>query len=277
MSPLLAAIHFNVNGVDVLSSSSAEPGRPAAFLMLLAFLVTWLFIRTSARLIRMQVKWWPGNVETSSGLHIHHLVWGIVLMMISGFVAFATNLGSPWWELTSILFGVGVGLTLDEYALWLHLEDVYWAEEGRSSIDAVVIAFLFASLVVVGARPLDLDNSGDVWLTVMYSALALAFALITLARGRLFLGVIAFFIPLVGIYCACRLAKPRSIWARKRYRDATSRGRRKLERAQKRWPPDRWSRRLGRRLQDLIGGTPSPELQATPAVGDRPPPPDPPA
>jgi hypothetical protein len=277
MSPLLAAIHFDVNGVDVLSSSSAEPGRPAAFLMLLAFLVTWLFIRTSARLIRMQVKWWPGNVETSSGLHIHHLVWGIVLMMISGFVAFATNLGSPWWELTAILFGVGVGLTLDEYALWLHLEDVYWAEEGRSSIDAVVIAFLFASLVVVGARPLDLDNSGDVWLTVMYSALALAFALITLARGRLFLGVIAFFIPLVGIYCACRLGKPRSIWARKRYPDATSRGRRKLERAQKRWPADRWSRRLGRRLQDLIGGTPSPELQATPAVGDRPPPADPPA
>ncbi|MCW2952283.1 MAG: hypothetical protein JWQ48_1453 [Conexibacter sp.] len=272
MSPLLAAIHIDVNGVDVLSSSSAEPGRPAAFLMLLAFLVTWLFIRTSARLIRMQVKWWPGNVETSSGLHIHHLVWGIVLMMIAGFMAFATNLGSPWWELTAIAFGIGVGLTLDEYALWLHLEDVYWSEEGRSSIDAVVIAFLFAGLVVVGARPLDLDNSGDVWLTLLYAALALGFALITLAKGRLFLGVVAFFIPLVGIYCACRLGKPRSIWARKRYRDATARGRRQLERAVRRWPPDRRSRRIGRRLQDLIGGTPSPELEATPAAGEGPPP-----
>lgn len=261
MSLALAAVHLNADGVDVFSSPSAEPGRPAAFLVLLAFLVTWLFIRTSARLIRMQVKWWPGNVETSSGLHIHHLVWGILLMMISGFTAFATNLGSPWWEITAIAFGIGVGLTLDEYALWLHLEDVYWSEEGRSSIDAVVIAFLFASLVAVGAHPLDLESSGDVVATVVYALLALTFAVITLAKGRLFLGVVAFFIPVFGIYCACRLAKPTSIWARKRYKDSTSRGQHKMERARKRWPPDRWSKRLGRRLQDLIGGTPTPELE----------------
>lgn len=268
MQPLLAAIHLSPDGVKVLSSSANEPGRPAAFLMLLAFLVTWLFIRTSARLIRMQVSWWPGNVETSSGLHIHHLVWGIVLMMLSGFVALAGNLGPPWWEITSIAFGIGVGLTLDEYALWLHLKDVYWAEEGRSSIDAVVIAFLFASLVAIGARPLDLDNGSDIWLTVAYSLLALVFALVTFAKGRLFLGVIAFFVPFVGIWCACRLAKPRSLWARRRYCDSSPRRLRKLERAQRRWPPDRRSARLGRRLQDLIGGTPTPELSVEQAAHD---------
>ena len=147
----LAATKVSEDGID-LFSSSVEPGRASAFLILLSFLVTWLFIRTSARLIRMQVSWWPGNVETSSGLHIHHLVWGIVLMMVSGFIAFATELSSPWWEITSIAFGIGAGLTLDEYALWLHLEDVYWTEEGRSSIDAVVVAVLFAGLIVLVAQ-----------------------------------------------------------------------------------------------------------------------------
>lgn len=270
MAPFLTlALKVDFHQVNVVSSAS-EPGRPAAFLMLLAFLITWLFIRTSARLIRMQVSWWPGNVETSSGLHIHHLVWGIVLMMISGFVALAADLGSPWWQVTSIAFGIGVGLTLDEYALWLHLRDVYWTEQGRSSIDAVVIAFLFASLFAIGARPLDLDDSGDVLITIAYSLLALVFALITFAKGRLFLGVVAFFIPLIGIWCACRLAKPRSIWAGRRYRDASARGSRKLERAEKRWPPDRRTVRLGRRLQDLIGGTPTPELTPEQAARDAP-------
>ena len=68
-----------------LFSSAAEPGRESAFLVLLAFLVSFLFIRTSARLIRNpDVTWWPGNVE-AGGLHIHHLVWGISLLLIAGF------------------------------------------------------------------------------------------------------------------------------------------------------------------------------------------------
>ena len=56
-------------------------------LVLAGLLAGFLFIRTSARLIRMQVSWWPGNVETSSGLHIHHLVWGILTIMLTGFLA----------------------------------------------------------------------------------------------------------------------------------------------------------------------------------------------
>jgi hypothetical protein len=250
--------HVEEDGLNLVSSQ-AEPGRDAAFLVLLAFLVTWVFIRTSARLIRMQVSWWPGNVETSSGLHIHHLVWGICLMIFSGFLAFATNLGSPWWEITSVAFGIGVGLTLDEYALWLHLDDVYWTEEGRSSVDAVVVAVLFASLVVLGVKPLGLDDTSSIVATLVYGGIALVFAIITLAKGRLFLGVIAFFIPFIGMYCACRLAKPTSIWARYRYKEDSPRGARKLERARRRWEPGRRSERFGRRLQDLIAGTPTSE------------------
>ena len=58
------------------------PGRRAGFVLLAAFLATFLFIRTSARLMRSpQVPWWPGSVTTESGLHLHHLVWGIVLLL----------------------------------------------------------------------------------------------------------------------------------------------------------------------------------------------------
>jgi hypothetical protein len=259
MTVFLAA-KVDPDGVNV-ASTAAEPGREAAFLVLLAFLLTWLFIRTSARLIRMQVSWWPGNVETSSGLHIHHLVWGILLMMIAGFTAFATNMASPWWQITAVAFGIGIGLTLDEYALWLHLEDVYWQEEGRTSIDAVIIALLFGSLVVVGFRPLDLDSTGDVWVTVALTALDIALVLITIAKKRLFLGVVSFFIPIVGLWCACRLGKPRSFWAHRFYTDKTERGRHKMERARKRFPPDRWTKRIGRTLENAIGGTPTPEEQ----------------
>lgn len=85
-----------------------EPGREAAFLVLLAFLCSFGFIRTSARMTR-SVSWWPGGVETEGGVHLHHLVWGIVLLLVCGFTAFATELSSPWWQLTSIGFGIGAG------------------------------------------------------------------------------------------------------------------------------------------------------------------------
>src|SRR5947209_9196606 len=105
------------------------------------FLGTFLFIRTSARLMRSpKVTWWPGSVKTSSGLHLHHLVWGIVLLMLAGFLGFVVHQSSPRTEIIAGFFGVGLGLTLDEFALWIHLRDVYWAEEGRSSFDAVIVA-----------------------------------------------------------------------------------------------------------------------------------------
>ena len=95
----------------------AHSGRGAAFLVLLGFVLSFLFIRTSARMIRAQVSWWPGNVQTSSGLHLHHLVWGISLMFVAGFLGFALDAGAPWYQLTAAAFGVGAGLTADEFAL----------------------------------------------------------------------------------------------------------------------------------------------------------------
>ena len=111
-----------------------HPGTAAGFVVLASFLISFLAIRTSARLTR-SVSWWPGGVK-SGGVHIHHLVWGICLMMFAGFLAFAAPLVAPWWHIIAIAFGVGVGFTLDEFALWVRLEDVYWSEEGRASLDA---------------------------------------------------------------------------------------------------------------------------------------------
>ena len=117
------------------------PTERAGFVLLGAFLISFLFIRTSARLIRSpKVSWWPGSVTTSSGLHLHHLVWGIVLLLVAGFLGFVTRPKSPWEEVLAGLFGVGAGLTLDEFALWIYLRDVYWAEEGRASFDAGIVA-----------------------------------------------------------------------------------------------------------------------------------------
>ena len=135
-----------------------EQGARAGLILLAAMLLSFLFIRTSARLMRSpKVPWWPGSVVSEGGLHVHHLVFGIVLLLGTGF-GLALSPTSPWLELLAGGFGIGAGLTLDEYALWLHLEDVYWAEEGRRSVDAVVVAALIGGLLLLGFLPFSTDS-----------------------------------------------------------------------------------------------------------------------
>ena len=99
------------------------------------------------------MSWWPGNVETKSGTHIHHLVWGILLLLSMGYIGLAPRASpSPWFELVAIAFGIGMGLTLDEFALWLNLEDVYWQEKGRQSIDAVVVTTVMLVIALLGLQ-----------------------------------------------------------------------------------------------------------------------------
>ena len=240
---MIAGLHFEV---DLAFDSPRAP----ALLVLIAFLLSFAFIRTSARMIRNRVSWWPGNVETGSGLHIHHLVWGISLLLICGFVAFATELETPWMQITAIGFGIGAGLTLDEFALWLRLEDVYWAREGRASLDAIVLATVFAVVVMLGVRPLGLDDPGDKLLAAGAIVLFVGIAAIAFLKGRFLLGIVGLHIPFVGLYTALRLATPDSPWARWRYRGE------KLERARRRFRPDRPAARRRDRLLDLIGGRP---------------------
>ena len=71
------------------------PGKEAHFLILLSFIVTFGFIRTSAHMIRAEVSWWPGNVETKGGTHIHHLVWGILTLLVAGYLGLAFEPEQP--------------------------------------------------------------------------------------------------------------------------------------------------------------------------------------
>src|SRR3954470_11026511 len=117
--------------------------RQGLFLVLVCFLVSFGFIRVSARLGRSpRVPWWPGSVVSDSGVHLHHLVWGICLMLGAGTLGFALFNKSPGLEICAALFGVGAGFTVDEFALWVHLDDVYRAKEGRASIEAALVIVL---------------------------------------------------------------------------------------------------------------------------------------
>ena len=178
-----------------------DRGERTGFVLLAAFLLTFLFIRTSARLIRSpRVPWWPGSVTTGSGLHLHHLVWGIVLLLLTGFLGFALSPRSPWNEVLAGGFGVGAGLTLDEFALWVYLRDVYWSDEGRASLDAVVVAAALAGLVLLGIAPFDLPNNSSSVATLSSSVLVvLVLSAIAILKGRLFLGLIGIFIPLTSL------------------------------------------------------------------------------
>jgi len=121
--------------------------RERLFLASVGFLLTFGIVRGITHLIRAGVG--PFHNVTSGGLHIHHLVWGILILILVGYVwLIEQGVGSNWIaSVTAILFGVGAALTLDEFALWLNLQDVYWTGTGRESIDAVII---FISLLSVG-------------------------------------------------------------------------------------------------------------------------------
>jgi hypothetical protein len=240
-----------LSSIELTGDFLGSRGDRAGFLLLAGMLVSFGFIRMSTRLMRSpKVPWWPGSVETG-GVHIHHLVFGIVLLMLAGFLDFAFQPDSPWLEIFAVAFGVGAGLTLDEFALWLHLEDVYWAEEGRRSVDAVIVATIIAGAIILGLAPIGEGDAGSV-LGILVAALELvAFAAITALKGKYWAALWAVFLPMVGWVAAVRLAKPDSPWAKRRYAEGSP----KLAKATAR--AERSSKRY-RRWQDLIGGRPTP-------------------
>jgi len=196
----------------------------------------------------MQVSWWPGSVKTKGGLHIHHLVWGICLSLASGFLSIALRPRGLGGDALAVLFGVGAGLTLDEFALWLRLDDVYWAEEGRASLDAVIVAALLGGVVVLGLSPIDSSGSG--WSIVLALSINVLLCLVAILKGRKLLGLIGIFVPLVSLVAVMRLAAPSSPWSRWFY----SPGTRKWSRCQARFARSR-ARHI--RVMDLIGGAPT--------------------
>ena len=231
-------------------------GARAGFLCLLGLLGSFGFIRMSTRLMRSpKVTWWPGSVKTSGGLHIHHLVFGIVLLLLAGFLAFALQPDGAPLTILAIAFGIGAGLTLDEFALWLYLDDVYWSEEGRKSVDAVIIATIVAGGFALGFVPLGAESESGVSLAIPI-AINLGFCILAALKGKVASALTGMFIPFVSIVAAIRLARPGSPWARRRYAP----GGKKLAKAEAR--EERHKRRVVR-WQNLIGGAPTPESDAS--------------
>jgi hypothetical protein len=124
-----------------------DEGKEQAFWILAAFLVTFLVVRLITHSIRAGHS--PLRNVKVGKTHIHHMVPGILLVLVTGYLSNAISFRAGRTTV-AVLFGVGAALTLDEFALWLHLRDVYWQQEGRRSIDIVITAATLAGLVVLG-------------------------------------------------------------------------------------------------------------------------------
>ena len=129
----------------------ADARRERLFLSSVAFFLTFAIVRAITYAIHAGRG--PLHDVVVGGIHLHHLVLGILLLLGVGYLWLAqvgTGIGrSLDWpsRLTALLYGFGAALTLDEFALWLRLEDVYWAREGRESVDVVI---LFGAVLGVG-------------------------------------------------------------------------------------------------------------------------------
>ena len=239
---------------DFWSDQVVREHREGVFLVLVGFIGSFAFIRISTRLMRSpRVPWWPGSVSTG-GVHVHHLVFGIVAMMAAGAISFAGFAVSPIYEICALVFGIGIGLTIDEFALWVHLDDVYWSEDGRRSIDATVIAASVLGLILIGVRPFDFDDGSPGAVIGSVALLLFHFAMVAICflKHRTLHGLIGFLVPPLAIYGACRIGKPDSAWARRFYGERKPHTQAKAEH---RFRPDRRTDRFKEWVRTLIGGS----------------------
>ncbi|MGW1466473.1 hypothetical protein ACWCPT_19245 [Streptomyces sp. NPDC002308] len=233
-----------------------EPGKLPLLLALAAFVLTFAITRTITRMIRAGKG--PFRNITPGGVHVHHVVPGVVLSVLGGFGAVASGQHGVTAMVFAVIFGVGAGLVLDEFALILHLDDVYWTEQGRQSVEMVVLTTSLVLLALAGFSPLGVDELTDeqengrlgLVLTMIVNFL---FVLVALFKGKARMAVVGALVPFVAVIGALRLARPASPWAKRFY------GRRHKARARAvlrayhhdvRWAGPR------RRFQDLIGGAP---------------------
>jgi hypothetical protein len=223
-------------------------GREPLFFLLLAFLATFVVVRAYTRIGRAR-GWRSGSIRD---VHLHHLVPGILTSLAAATAIIAFRPGDDSMILLSMLFGIGAALTLDEFALILHLDDVYWAKEGRSSVEATLMGAAFGILCLLASLPLSGDPGRDAphWLAGVILFVNISFGLIAFLKGKPKLGTFGIFIPGLSIVGAARLATPHSLWAHRFYSQA------KLTRSEARATHrDRYTH-LRHRVYDLIGGAP---------------------
>jgi hypothetical protein len=181
-------------------------------------------------------------------------------MLIGGTLGFALDESqSPWIELAAAAFGIGAGLTFDEFALWVHLEDVYWSDEGRQSVDAAVIAIAFVGLVLTGAFSASFDSTSTGLLIagIVLLLIDIATILIAFSKFRLMHGLFGLIFYPLALWGAWRLAKPNSPWAKRYYGE---RNPEKQARAEARYGNRRVDR-FKERFREAIGGLTTAEIE----------------
>lgn len=233
------------------TSAIYETGRQPAFVMLLAFVVTFIIARGYTRLAR--VYGW-GSVSVGD-VHTHHLVFGLISAFTAGaaIIGFTPPMDGGWFLALSALFGVGVSLVLDEFALVFHLEDVYWEREGRKSIDAIILAFIFGGFFLLRITPFGIEGNETGWLLVFAVAVDILVAVIAALKGKIYMALFGLFIPFLAFVAALRLAEPGSVWSRYFYRrkpKKRQKARRRYDVYDKKWQPRK------EKAWDLIGGKP---------------------
>ncbi|MFD8237097.1 hypothetical protein ACFV20_35125 [Streptomyces sp. NPDC059696] len=242
-----------------LERNIIEPGKLPLLLALIAFVTTFLITRLITRLIRAG-KGPFGNVS-SGGVHVHHVVPGIILTLIGGFGAVAGGQHGFGSCLAAVLFGIGAGLVLDEFALVLHLADVYWTPDGRKSVEMVVLTAALVGLLLIGFSPLGVNDLNDdqqqnravVLVNILVN---FGFALIALFKGKIRVAVVGVIIPFIALVGAVRLATPTSPWAKRFYRN---RPRARARSALRSYHHDRRWAAPSRAFHDWLGGAPDPE------------------
>jgi hypothetical protein len=240
--------------------SVVAAGRLRLFCFFVAFIAAFVFIRFSVRMIRAQVRWWPGNV-TPGGVHVHHAIFGLIFMCVGGVGGLVVqDTDSAWAATAAALLGIGMALLLDEFALVLFLKDVYWKESGRLSVEVVFIVVALCGLALLGWVPLGYTTAarGDTHLEAFAGiavvlAVNLVFTVVCLLKGKVWTGVLGIYVSLIAIVGAIRLARPGSVWARRRYPDGSKKLAKALAR-EKRYgqPVDR----LITWFQDAVAGRP---------------------
>jgi hypothetical protein len=137
--------------VAVRGYQEGSEGENALLSLLGSFTLTWVVVRSSTHLIRRRGRWGPFRDVFLGRHHIHHFVPGIALAFLAGGVSVVSRRASldPW---LAIPFGVGVALTLDESALLLKLDDVYWTEDGIVSVQISLAAMAMLSALALALR-----------------------------------------------------------------------------------------------------------------------------
>jgi hypothetical protein len=247
-----------------LEQEFIESGRLPLFLCFLAFIVTFIVTRVITRMIRSGRGPFGDNVS-ASGLHIHHAVPGVIILVVGAFLAVGAA-GEPGWaELAGVLVGIGTSLVLDEFALILRLDDVYWAKEGQISVMMVGLTVALLGLVLIGADPFAVDFENDAFEVggaFLGIGISLTFVAITVFKGKYRLAPFAFLVPPVGLIGAIRLARPNSRWAKHRY--DTDKEQRAVERVEKfdaRYGP------LANSVSNFVAGAPEQDEELAHADG----------